>query len=422
LSSTYYANGSLSKIVLSDSTSNYLKIANSSLSVSAAFKTMLNTSASNKLVIDLEDTVASINSFLTNSAHSTNESNILNAFTSGGATVYSKIHLHDSVANLEAAFDSGLLNTIKTASTSFISGAQTKLGTIITVEDTISNINTLITSGKYSDLSSSVKNYQIVDTASNVASAINNSHWNEAVNCSDNITVLDTYTNVFNNASNLFGQFTNKATKIVFTDISGASSSSPLIISSNYSNYGNGLMPEFDFTNAGFTGNVSVQETKLTTIPTGYSSGLNGSALTISDSNGHSVTIDMLNDNSNFSSTIGMHIPSVKVPATSYTTVNVAASGSYSGAGGAKMFNIDSSLSSTATISGFGSDDVLNILNRTSTQGVNFSNSAWNDGVATLYSGNMAINLTGLTNGDNFNNEATFKSLYGSGSINYAVI
>jgi uncharacterized repeat protein (TIGR02059 family) len=421
LSSTYYANGSLSKIVLSDSASNYLKIANATLSVSAAFKTLLNTSASNKLVLDLEDTVASINSFLTNSAHSTNESNILNAFTSGGATVYSKIHLHDSVANLEAAFDSGLLNTIKTASTSFISGAQTKLGTIITVEDTISNINTLITSGKYSDLSSSVKNYQIVDTASNIASAINNSHWNEAVNCSDNITVLDTYTNVFNNASTLFGQFTNKATKIVFTDISGASSSNPLIISSNYSNYGNGLMPEFDFTNAGFTGNVSVQETKLTTIPSGYSSAY-GSALTISDSNSHSVTIDMLSDNSNFSSTIGMHIPSVKVPVSSYTTVNVAASGSYSGAGGAKMFNIDSSLSSTATISNFGPDDVLNILNRTSAQGINFSNSAWNDGVATLYSGNIAINLTGLTNGDNFNNEATFKSLYGSGSINYAVI
>jgi hypothetical protein len=421
LSSTYYGTGSLSKIVLSDSASNYLKIANSTLSVTPAFKTLLTTSASNKLVIDLEDSVANINSFITNSAHATNESNILNAFSGGGATVYSKIHLHDNVANLESAFDSGVLNSIKTASASFISGASSKLGTIITVEDSISNINTLISSNKYSDLSSSVKNYQIVDTASHISSAINSSNWNEAINCSDSVTVTDTYQNILSNASTLFGQYTNKATSVVFTDITGASSSSPLIISSAYENYGNGLMPVFDFTKAtGFSGNVTVTETKLTTLPVGYS-GSNGSALTVSDSSGHSVTIDLLSDNSNFTTTIGMHIPSVKIPTPSYATVNVAASGSYSGSGGATVFNIDSSVNSTATISGFGSDDVLNILNRTSTQGVNFSNSAWNDGVATLYSGNMAVNLTGLTN-DNFNNETTFKSIYGSGSINYAVI
>jgi hypothetical protein len=422
LSSTYYGTGSLSKIVLSDSVSNYLKIANSTLSVSASFKSLLNTSANNKLVIDLEDSVVNINSFITNSSRSTYENNILNAFTSGGAIVNSEIHLLDSVANLKAAFDDVIIwNNITTAANSFVPNASSKLGLIITVEDTISNINTLITSGKYSNLSSSVKNYKIVDTASNIASAINDSHWNEAVNCSDNITVLDTYQNVFNNASTLFGQFTNKATNIVFTDITGATTSNPLIISNNYSNYNNGLMPEFDFTKAtGFTGNVSVQETLLTTIPGGYS-GSYGSALTVSDSYGHSVTIDMLSDNSNFTSSIGMHIPSVKIPVGSYTSVNVSASGSYSGAGGATIFNIDASTNSTATISGFGSDDVLKIINRTSTQGINFVNNAWNDGVVTLYAGNMAVNLTGLTN-DKFDNEASFKTIYGSGSINYAVI
>ena len=421
LSSTYYGTGSLSKIVLSDSVSNYLKIANSTLSVTPAFKTLLTTSASNKLVIDLEDSVANINSFITNSTHTNNESNILNAFSGGGATVYSKIHLHDTVANLESAYDSGVLNSIKTASASFISAASSKLGTIITVEDSISNINTLISSNKYSDLSSSVKNYQIVDTASNIASAIDSSHWNEAINCSDSVTVTDTYQNILSNASTLFGQYTNKVTSVVFTDITGASSSGPLIISSDYSNYGNGLMPVFDFTKAtGFSGNVTVTETKLTTLPAGYS-GSNGSALTVSDSSGHSVTIDLLSDNSNFTTTIGMHIPGVKIPTPSYTTVNVSASGSYSGSGGATVFNIDSSLNSTATITGFGADDVLNILNRTSVQGVNFSNSTWNDGVATLYSGTMAVNLTALTN-DNFINETTFKTIYGSGSINYAVI
>ena len=79
---------------------------------------------------------------------------------------------------------------------------------------------------------------------------------------------------------------------------------------------------------------------------------------------------------------------------------------------------IDSTQSINASISGFQPGDVIWIANRTASQGINFINSTWSDGAATLVAGSATIDLTGLAS-DLFNNEITFDSLFGAGAIAY---
>jgi len=332
------------------------------------------------------------------------------------------------VANLKAAFDAGKIATIEAAANAFNSSDASKnLGLEISVKDTVDNLDSFISLSNYLDLSSRVKNYIVEDTATNIVSAIDDGNWNDGIRCANEIVVKDTYQNIVSNIyvsgkPDLFDDYSVKATKFIFTNISGADPNIPFVISKDYCN--SGLIPIFDFSQAdGFTGNVSVTENDLTLWPSGFSTTNYGSVLTVSDTSNHSVKIVILSDNSNEMYLSSMNVAKIILPAPVYTEFSVAANGVYTASNGPCIFNIDSNLSANATISGFGSDDVLRIVNRTSTQGVNFVNSAWNDGNAVLYSGAMAVNLTGLNiNSDTFVNETGFKSLYGSASINYAVI
>jgi len=426
IASQYYGAGSLSQIILADSVSNFSKVADSSTAVNINFKSLVITNASSKLVVDINDTVSNVYNLVTGAGFATFKSQLLNAFA-GTGTVYTKIQLQDSVANLKAAFDIGKIATIETAAKAFNSSDTSKnLGLEISVKDTMANMDPFIASTDYLNLSSQVKNYVVEDTASNILSGINDNNWNDSIRCANEVIVKDTYQNIFNKANivdstDLFDDYATKVTKIIFTDITGADPNTPFVIPTNYSY--SGLMPVIDFSQAtGFTGNVTVTESDLISWPTGFTSTY-GSVLTVADTNSHSVKIEILSNNSNEMYLSSMNVAKIILPAPVYTEFSVSANGVYTASNGPCIFNIDSNLSANATINGFGSDDVLRIVNRTSTQGVNFVNSAWNDGNAVLYSGAMAVNLTGLNlNSDTFVNEAGFKSLYGSAAINYAVI
>ena len=107
---------------------------------------------------------------------------------------------------------------------------------------------------------------------------------------------------------------------------------------------------------------------------------------------------------------------------TPLASVSVTNAGSYTGhAGQIDTFVIDASQTIRATISGFQTGDILSISNRTAVQGINFINTAFSDGNATLKAGNATIDLTGLAS-DLFNNETSFDSIYGAHAITYAVI
>jgi len=423
IASQYYGSGSLSKIMLTDSVANFSKIANSTTAVNTNFKSLVTTNASSKLVVEIKDTVTNVYDLISSGNFSTFKSQLLNAFSASG-TVYTEIQLQDSVANLKAAFNNGKIAVIETAAKSFNPDASKNLGLEISVKDTMSNLDAFIVSSDYVNLSSRVENYIIEDTANNIVKGIRDHDWQEAISCANDIIVKDTYQNIFNNINvvgqtDLLDDYSIKVTKFIFTDIIGANSNTPLVIPVDYTS--SGVMPTFDFSQAtGFTGNVRVTESDLISWPTGFSSSF-GSELTVSDASGLSIKIDVLSNNSSAMYSSSMNVAKIILPAPVYTEVSVAANGTYAASNGPNIFNIDSNLSSNATINGFGSDDVLRIVNRTSTQGVNFVNSAWGDGNAVLYSGTMAVNLTGLAS-DTFVNEAGFKSLYGSASINYAVI
>ncbi|MFM1976402.1 MAG: hypothetical protein RL145_1248, partial [Pseudomonadota bacterium] len=73
-----------------------------------------------------------------------------------------------------------------------------------------------------------------------------------------------------------------------------------------------------------------------------------------------------------------------------------------------------------ATIAGFEVGDVLEFANYTADLGVSFEQLAFGDSAATLYAGNVTINLTGLSN-DSFGNEASFEAIYGVGAIGYLI-
>jgi hypothetical protein len=103
--------------------------------------------------------------------------------------------------------------------------------------------------------------------------------------------------------------------------------------------------------------------------------------------------------------------------------IMVANGGVYTAiAGKVDTFVIDANQTITATIIGFEVGDIIEILNSSELLGVNFDNTVFGDGSATIFvSASATLNLTGLAS-DAFGDEFSFESIYGSEAISYVPV
>ena len=268
----------------------------------------VNTNTQNGLTVDVRDTVANLYSALTGSGASAFESQLASVFR-GVNKLGTRVEVQDSIANLEAAYNNGQLTAISSIANSLLlnAGAANNTGLYLRVTDTVANINSFLVNSSYNTLMSRVSSFTILDTASNIANGLTNGNntWDEATTSANNIVVMDSYTNVLANASTLFSpQSTNSdVTKVIFTDVSGATANNPLVINlDNYSSNG-GQLPQFDFSQAkGLQGIVTVSESQLAqsnVMSIGGNNGQSAIQLTVRDGNGHQVYIDLLTGNNN---------------------------------------------------------------------------------------------------------------------------
>ena len=209
-----------------------------------------------------------------------------------------QIAICDTAANLEEHFANGLPSNAAALKQFFPNSnpnATGFLGVNFRVQDTDANIRDFLLSPTYSKLIGSVASYTVVDTAENIAVALEklvDNNWGTPLYMADTIVVKDSFSQVLQNASTLFSRdYSAKVTKVVFTNIAGADANHPIVIPESYSNVGD--FPEFDFSQAvGFSGNVTVTKTALSGAQLlGASQGV---ALTVADSYGHRVVIDLL--------------------------------------------------------------------------------------------------------------------------------
>ena len=334
MSAVYSGSMKLGAVFVHDSVAN---INSPSLSL-AGLTSFVNSNANGLMYLDVRDSVANISAALTGSSAATFEAKLA-SIASGVNNVTSRVELYDSVANLVQAYNNGTIGTIDQVATQLLSSAKptaTNLGLALRVIDNVANIEAFLRSGN-TPLLSKVTSYVVQDTAANIAYDINNrGNWDSAVGFSNNIIVRDSFTNVKAFADQLFGVnisgLSAEATKVIFTDISGASASNPLVISPNYS-YGLGQLPQFDFSQAaGFVGVVTATESVLSTsnLPVGYTNvgATGGVALTISDASNHQVVIDILTSSYGTSIATDPHsgdLYSVYLPtATSARTGNIS--------------------------------------------------------------------------------------------------
>jgi hypothetical protein len=300
VANVYNGNMKLQGIYVQDRVASFDAISSSLISNLSSFVTN-NVYTSGQINIQLRDTVANIYSALAGSGASALEAKLgqIAALASSSMSSYSSVQVYDSVANLKVAYNNGQINTLQGISNSLLSGVSStnhNVNLTIRVTDNIANIEALLNDSNYAPLVAYVGAFEVVDTAANIAADINsNNSWNSAVGYSNNIYVKDTFANIKSNANALFGNNSNQeVNKVFFTDIAGASASSPLVISSSYSAIAQ--LPIFDFSQAtGFSGTVTATESILSSsaIPAGYSAS-SAISLTISDTSGHKVVIDVL--------------------------------------------------------------------------------------------------------------------------------
>jgi hypothetical protein len=90
-------------------------------------------------------------------------------------------------------------------------------------------------------------------------------------------------------------------------------------------------------------------------------------------------------------------------------------------AGKVDTFVIDANQTITATIVGFEEGDIIEILNSSESLGINFDNTVFNDGNATIFiSASATLNLRELDN-DLFADEVSFENIYGTAAITYVM-
>jgi hypothetical protein len=304
MAAVYYGtNGQLDAVMASDTVANF-KLVTSAASISA-LTGFVNTNASGMIIVNLRDTVENIYAALTDAGASAFKAQLAGNFAAA-RQVYSRLQVEDSVANLQAAYGNGKIATLDAAADTIF--ASNNFGLDLRVIDTVANINAVIVDGDYSKLASYIASYVVHDTAVNIVNAIQKNNWDSAVSTANNIVVEDTYLNIKANAAVLFdsngiNSDGLRVTKVIFTDITGADANSPLIIGSQYSDYGQ--MPQFDFRDTvGLQGHIIKSESVLsqatvaslvsTNAANAGSNARSGVALSITDSNGHAVVINVL--------------------------------------------------------------------------------------------------------------------------------
>ncbi|SMC61039.1 VCBS domain-containing protein [Polynucleobacter kasalickyi] len=303
MAAIYTSHYQLDMVQISDTVSNYQQL--SSSAVSGLIDFVKNHSQS-KLGIAIRDTVDNLYSTFGNSSSADTFKVLLNSTLGSTLTGVSStnglIEIFDTVANIEAANITGKIQALM-ATTNMLSGVGANNNVpIIRLHDTVANINAFLENQQDSTLWPLVSYLAVQDTAANIASEIVNlakvNNWQSAIALANNIWVEDSFANVQSYASSLFsGDYVAslqrysmslsgggyEVNKVIFTDISGATS--PLIAGTGTKYSTHGQLPIFDFSQArGFVGNVTASESAIA----------GGAELTISDQYGHQVVIDIM--------------------------------------------------------------------------------------------------------------------------------
>jgi hypothetical protein len=309
MSSVYYGSGQLASVSLRDTVANWNNVVATPSLVSNVLSYAGNT-FSGTVMVDIQDTAANIVANLVTASPLTLEANLQQIFTNANVkSLVSRIEINDSVQSIEAISSTVMNSLVSVANQFFTNPGTSNYGFDFRVTDSVAAINAFLNNSQYTYLSSKVSSYIVQDTASSIANSINNQSWASATNTANNIVVKDSFNNIVTNEAGLFAGNNNggngEATKLIFTDISGASATNPLIINGNYSS--NGQMPQLDFSQAGLlTGAVTVTESvlsssQLTALTTGKGYSVTGGAnygvqLTITDAASHTVVVDVLSN------------------------------------------------------------------------------------------------------------------------------
>ncbi|MBT8605609.1 hypothetical protein G6677_03885, partial [Polynucleobacter paneuropaeus] len=308
MGSIYFgANGQLGGVDVRDTVANLSALTASGETNLISFA---NSHASGSLQVAIQDTVANTYAALVTANPSSLESKLATDFAGISTHLASHVQIMDTVAALEAAYDNGHLAQIQAVANTFFNNVNptaSNLGLDLRVNDSLANINALLYSGHYSPLDGMVSSFIVTDSATNLANSFNNDDWSTVIQSANNIVVQDTYSQILANQAILFnwGQSNNgngEITKVIFTDLSTADASHPIIVNLGYSYVGR--MPLFDFNSAGFSGAVTVTERGLTQSAAQAinSNAYSGELITLTDTSNKQVVIDILSYNANYSS------------------------------------------------------------------------------------------------------------------------
>ena len=302
MASHFYGPGQLAGVQVTDNILNLAQL--SSPYQITQLTQFVNDYANSKLTIDIRDSIANVNTALTGAGAAAFKSKLASVFNEVDY-LSTRVEINDTVANLKAAYDAGEITTLSNIARQLfddVNPGATNTGLGIRVTDTVANITSFLNNTSYANLLGKVSAFIVSDTAANIVAGLNtqDNSWNSATTSANNIVVKDTYANVQQYASTLFNPQNNNSvvTKIIFTDVTGATS--PIVIGANYSY--NGQMPQFDFSQAkGLQGIVTVTETildqaQINSIATGSAWGNSGIALTVKDSAGNQVVINVLSN------------------------------------------------------------------------------------------------------------------------------
>ena len=271
----------IGSIVVSDSGQHYLAAGTSN--ITALLTSLVTDFKGVSHSFQLQDSVSNLTGFTTNPT--------VAAFLKGYNTV---VNINDSVSNLLTALTNHSLNTIN----SYIAGTGDSNSTAtLSATDTVANLNTLLNTPNDSGLYSQLKSINVIDTAANIGSDINNfyngnNNGTSVTHVASTITVNDSFSNVYqvltNSSTNAYdNQLLSEISTLNLNSGETASQVSQgmaLQVQASYNNNNIINLPQLIL--PFMSGTLTASEA--------LSTDHNNTLVTISDTGGHQVVVELL--------------------------------------------------------------------------------------------------------------------------------
>ncbi|MDD4913985.1 MAG: hypothetical protein PHW13_02960 [Methylococcales bacterium] len=259
---TQYGQASIGRVVVADSVADYTS---ANLTADSLVLQTFAGSLGAALGFEVKDSLANIQTALAQ-----NGSQFLSTYTAG-------IDVIDSVRNLETAYANGSLSALETAAAT----VPVKLA----VEDSLANLQSLFSTAGETGLISQLQNVTVVDTAQNILNAYQNSGSGlNPLAAASNIIIQDSYANVLA-ASQSNSGLLGSVSEIDLTSGATVGQGALQVNIGNTGGIGNGMgaLPE-----------VMLPFMSGTLSATEASDGNGGTLVTITDTQSHSVSIDLI--------------------------------------------------------------------------------------------------------------------------------